>query len=316
MESKKDSLTRKRTSTFQRYFIPITLVSSLLVSGSVSYVVSELNQSDSEKVFADEASQKKIEQMQQDSLTIIEQETPKILNDLNEYEKDLSEVVNQIELVNKNLFSVRDVLDQVDSATLVLSSVNSVVNHPLLGKISGYVSNANSALTELDAVLFRLEHLSKVKTDMTDTRERIEQVYSEYQTSQDPAILIKIEKELDSELIYQIEDIRNSTVEAHDALEISSNVLLQVNKIVATYHSFQSSSEQAIQALQFWKEKKQVTKIDQSEHEQLMKEIDESSERLKDLPEDLAKRSNETISSINSVKTELQMIRLTEVLQD
>jgi len=122
-------------------------------------------------------------------------------------------------------------------------------------------------------------------------------------------------KELDSELIYQIEDIRNSTVEAHDALEISSNVLLQVNKTVATYHSFQSSSEKVIQSLQFWKEKKQVTKIDQSQHEQLMKELEESSERLENLPEDLAKRSNETISSINSVRTELQMIRLTEVLQ-
>ncbi|WP_074033986.1 hypothetical protein [Exiguobacterium sp. AT1b] len=96
MESKKDSLTRKRTSMFQRYVFPITLISSLVVSGSVSYVVSELNQSESEKVFADEASQKKIEQMQQDSLNIIEQETPKILDDLKEYEKDLSEVVTQI----------------------------------------------------------------------------------------------------------------------------------------------------------------------------------------------------------------------------
>ena len=60
MESKKDSLTRKRTSMFQRYVFPITLISSLVVSGSVSYVVSELNQSESEKVFADEASQKKL----------------------------------------------------------------------------------------------------------------------------------------------------------------------------------------------------------------------------------------------------------------
>ncbi|MCM3281870.1 hypothetical protein M3591_15410 [Exiguobacterium sp. MER 193] len=316
MESKKDSLTRKRTSTFQQYLLPITLVSSLIVSGSVSYVVSKLNQSESEKVFADQSSQMKIEQMQQDSLAVIEEETPKILDDLKEYEKDLSEVVTQIELVNENLFSVRKVLDQVDSATLFLSSINSVVNHPLLSRISGYVSNANSTLTELDAVLFRLEHLSKVKADMNDTRERIDKIYSEYQMSQDSAVLIKMEKELDSELIYQIEDIRNSTVEAHDALEISSKVLLQVNKAVATYHSFQSSSEKVIQSLQFWKEKKQVTKIDQSQHEQFMKELDESSERLKNLPEDWAKHSNETISSINSVKSELQMIRLTEAIQD
>ncbi|MCT4798655.1 hypothetical protein ACFO4U_12265 [Exiguobacterium profundum] len=316
MESKKDTLTRKRTSTFQRYLLPITLVSSLIVSGSVSYIVSKLNQSESEKVSADQSSQMKIEQMQQDSLAVIEEKTPKILNDLNEYEKDLSEIVNQVELVNEKLFPIRDLLEQIDSATLVLSGVNSMVNNPLLGKVSGYVSNTNNALTELDAILFRLEHLSQVKADMKKTRERVEQSYSDYQNSHDPVKLIDIEKELDSELIYQIEDIRNSTVEAHEALEISSKVLLSVNKTISTYYSFQSSSEKVIQSLQFWKEKKQVTKIDQSQHEQFMKELDESSERLKNLPEDLAKRSNETISSINSVKSELQMIRLTEALQD
>lgn len=315
MESK-NRLTRKQTSMFQRYLLSITIISSIVVSGSVSYIVSEFNQSESEKVFADDSAQKKIDQMQQNSLNVLGQEIPKVINDLKEYEKDLSEVVTQVEQVNEKLFSVRDVLEQVDSATLVLSGVNSVVNHPLLGKVTGYVTTANNALNELDAVLFRLEQLSQVKNDMKNTRERIEQLYSDYLTSQDPAILMNIEKELDSELIYQVEDIRNSTVEAHEALEVSSKLLLSVNKTISTYYSLQSSSEKAIQSLQFWKDKKQVTKIDQSEHERHMKELDASAERLKDLPEDLAERSQKIISSINTIRSELQMIRMTEVLKD
>lgn len=315
MESK-NRLTRKQTSMFQRYLSSITIISSIVVSGSVSYIVSEFNQSESEKVFADDSAQKKIDQMQQNSLNVLGQEIPKVINDLKEYEKDLSEVVTQVEQVNEKLFSVRDVLEQVDSATLVLSGVNSVVNHPLLGKVTGYVTTANNALNELDAVLFRLEQLSQVKNDMKNTRERIEQLYSDYLTSQDPAILMNIEKELDSELIYQVEDIRNSTVEAHEALEVSSKLLLSVNKTISTYYSLQSSSEKAIQSLQFWKDKKQVTKIDQSEYERHMKELDASAERLKDLPEDLAERSQKIISSINTIRSELQMIRMTEVLKD
>lgn len=315
MESK-NRLTRKQTSMFQRYLLSITIISSIVVSGSVSYIVSEFNQSESEKVFADDSAQKKIDQMQQNSLNVLGQEIPKVINDLKEYEKDLSEVVTQVEQVNEKLFSVRDVLEQVDSATLVLSGVNSVVNHPLLGKVTGYVTTANNALNELDAVLFRLEQLSQVKNDMKNTRERIEQLYSDYLTSQDPAILMNIEKELDSELIYQVEDIRNSTVEAHEALEVSSKLLLSVNKTISTYYSLQSSSEKAIQSLQFWKDKKQVTKIDQSEYERHMKELDASAERLKDLPEDLAERSQKIISSINTIRSELQMIRMTEVLKD
>lgn len=70
-----------------------------------------------------------------------------------------------------------------------------------------------------------------------------------------------------------------------------------------------------METLQFWKEEKDKNKIDQEKYDQIEKELADSRERLKDLPEEMAERSKETISSINEVKTELQVIRLAEMIQ-
>ncbi|TCI69721.1 MULTISPECIES: hypothetical protein [unclassified Exiguobacterium] len=311
MESKRERTTR-RTSFFQRYLIPITIVSSVVVSGTVGYFVSHFNTKES---FAQAEMQSRVDDMQVESVTTIEKEVPRIINDLKEYDKDLNELVQQVDWLKQNMIPVRDGLEYINSATFVISGINNVVSHPMLSKVTTHLSTANSTLNEVDAVVFRLGHLSDIKQEMGKTRERVNQLYETYQTENDPALLLEMERELDTELVYQIEDVRTATIEAREALESSTKVILAANYANSTYQKVKNTSGKAIEKLQFWKEEKNENKIDQDEFDRIEKELADSRERLKDLPEEMAERSKETISSINEVKTELQVVRLAEVIQ-
>lgn len=311
MESKRERTTR-RTSFFQRYLIPITIVSSVVVSGTVGYFVSHFNTKES---FAQAEMQSRVDYMQEESVTIIEKEIPQIIEDLDEYDQDLAQLVQQVDLLNQNMVPVRKGLDYINGATLVISGVNSVVSNPMLGKMSSSLSSANSTLNEVDAFLFRLEHLSSVKQEMGETRKQISELYEKYQTKNDPALLLEMEHELDTELVYQIEDVRTATIEAREVLESSAGVVMATNNTISIYQKVKNASGKAFETLQFWKEEKNENKIDQDEFDRIEKELADSRERLKDLPEEMAERSKETISSINEVKTELQVVRLTEVIQ-
>ncbi|ERG65689.1 hypothetical protein [Exiguobacterium chiriqhucha] len=311
MESKRERTTR-RTSFFQRYLIPITIVSSVVVSGTVGYFVSHFNTKES---FAQAEMQSRVDDMQEESVTIIEKEISQIIEDLDEYDQDLAQLVQQVDLLNQNMVPVRKGLDYINGATLVISGVNSVVSNPMLGKMSSSLSSANSTLNEVDAFLFRLEHLSSVKQEMGETRKQISELYEKYQTKNDPALLLEMEHELDTELVYQIEDVRTATIEAREVLESSAGVVMATNNTISIYQKVKNASGKAFETLQFWKEEKNENKIDQDEFDRIEKELADSRERLKDLPEEMAERSKETISSINEVKTELQVIRLAEVIQ-
>lgn len=311
MESKRER-TPRQMSFFQRYLIPITIASSVVVSGVVSYFVSHFNTNES---IAQAEMQSRVDDMQAESVTTIEKEVPQIINDLKEYDKDLNELVQQVEWLKESMIPVRDGLNYINSATLVISGVNSVVSNPILGKMSSSLSSANSTLNEMDAFLFRLEHLSSVKQEMGKTREKISELYESYQTENNPALLLELEHELDTKLVYQIEDVRTSTIEAREVLESSKDVIMAANYANSTYQNFKNESGKAIEKLQFWKDEKNEDKIDQDEFDRIEKELADSRERLKDLPEEMAERSKETISSINEVKTELQVIRLAEVIQ-
>ena len=311
MESKRERTTR-RTSFFQRNLIPITIVSSVVVSGTVGYFVSHFNTKES---FAQAEMQSRVDDMQEESVTIIEKEIPQIIEDLDEYDQDLAQLVQQVDLLNQNMVPVRKGLDYINGATLVISGVNIVVSNPMLGKMSSSLSSANSTLNEVDAFLFRLEHLSSVKQEMGETRKQISELYEKYQTKNDPALLLEMEHELDTELVYQIEDVRTATIEAREVLESSAGVVMATNNTISVYQKVKNASGKAFETLQFWKEEKNENKIDQDEFDRIEKELADSRERLKDLPEEMAERSKETISSINEVKTELQVIRLAEVIQ-
>jgi hypothetical protein len=259
--------------------------------------------------------QSRVDDMQAESVTTIEKEVPQIINDLKEYDKDLNELVQQVEWLKESMIPVRDGLNYINSATLVISGVNSVVSNPILGKMSSSLSSANSTLNEVDAFLFRLEHLSSVKQEMGETRKQISELYEKYQTKNDPALLLEMEHKLDTELIYQIEDVRTATIEAREVLESSAGVVMATNNTISIYQKVKNASGKAFETLQFWKEEKNENKIDQDEFNRIEKELADSRERLKDLPDEMAERSKKTISSINEVKTELQVIRLAEVIQ-
>lgn len=311
MESKRERTTRQ-ASFFQQYLIPITIASSVIVSGAVSYFVSHFNTNES---IAQGEMQSRVDDMQAESVKTIEKEVPQIINDLDEYDQDLAQLVQQVDWLKQSMTPVRDGLNYINSATLVISGVNSVVSNPILGKMSSSLSSANSTLNEMDAFLFRLEHLSSVKEEMGKTREQINELYESYQTENDPALLLELEHELDTKLVYQIEDVRTATIEARDVLESSKDVIVAANYANSSYQKIKNESGKAIEKLQFWKDGKNENKIDQDEFDRIEKELADSRERLKDLPEEMAERSKETISSINEVKTELQVVRLAEVIQ-
>ncbi|TCI53038.1 hypothetical protein EVJ24_10965 [Exiguobacterium sp. SH1S21] len=315
MESKRE-LTGRRTSFFQTYLIPITIASSVVVSGTVGYFVSQFNMNrNADGSIAQAEMQSRVDDMQEESVTTIEREVPKIIHDLKEYDKDLAQLVQQVDWLEQNMVPVRNVLEHINSATLVISGVNSVVSSPVLGKMSSSLSSANSTLNEVDAFLFRLEHLSSVKQEMGETRKQISELYEKYQTENDPALLLEMEHELDTELVYQIEDVRTATIEAREVLESSAGVVMATNNTISIYQKVKNASGKAFETLQFWKEEKNEKKIDQDEFNRIEKELADSRERLKDLPDEMAERSKKTISSINEVKTELQVIRLAEVIQ-
>lgn len=150
---------------------------------------------------------------------------------------------------------------------------------------------------------------------MGATRKQISELYKKYQTENDPALLLEMEHELDTELVYQIEDVRTSTIEAREVLESSAGVVTATNNTISIYQKAKNTGGKALETLQFWKEEKDKNKIDQEKYEQIEKELADSRERLKDLPDEMAERSKKTISSINEVKTELQVIRMAEVIQ-
>ncbi|WP_404353800.1 hypothetical protein [Exiguobacterium aurantiacum] len=311
MESKRERTTR-RASFFQRNLLPITIASSVIVSGTVSYFVSHFNTNES---IAQAEMKSRVDDMQAESVKTIEKEVPQIISDLDEYDQDLAQLVQQVDWLKQSMTPVRDGLNYINSATLVISGVNSVVSNPILVKMSSSLSSANSTLNEMDAFLFRLEHLSSVKEEMGKTREQINELYESYQTENDPALLLELEHELDTKLVYQIEDVRTATIEARDVLESSKDVIVAANYANSSYQKIKNESGKAIEKLQFWKDGKNENKIDQDEFDRIEKELADSRERLKDLPEEMAERSKETISSINEVKTELQVVRLAEVIQ-
>ncbi|MFD1739499.1 hypothetical protein ACFSCX_23745 [Bacillus salitolerans] len=126
----------------------------------------------------------------------------------------------------------------------------------------------------------------------------------------------QIEQELNSNLIYQIEDLRNTStsVEAHKVLELSSSVLITVDKTIALFNSIQKIGENTLNAnaIQFWKENEYSSENGQSINESIEKDLDASLEKVQKIPNELTQRSKSSITSIN-VQKELLTIKIAQM---
>lgn len=301
-----------KTSTYKTYLIPLTLVSSMFVSGIVSYVVSQTNK---EADVTNEAVQKKVIRMEEEAIQTIEQEIPQIIAHLDAYDEDLSAVLKQVQQLKETLTPIRASVEEVQIVSSVFSMANQVISNPILAKANAQIENANMTLSEVDRILFRLEHLSTIQQNMKDTREQINTLYANYQSEKDPALLLELEQELDTDLTYQIEEIQNTTIEAHDVLEDSANLAMIINSASEQLIEMKEKSGKAIEFIQFWKADTKESDPHALDSDAIKKELDDSQKRLKDLPETLATRSREATASVNQVRSELEVLRLTDVLR-
>jgi hypothetical protein len=310
-ESSKSNLKQK----LGKYLIPISVASLLLLSGSIGYTASQMAVSNSGGDQLELSTMKKqVNEARDNSIKVVETELPKIISDLDQYNQDISLLVKKVEWLKGNLAPIRDAIGKFDSAITVIKGVNTFVGLPIVDKISNYLDLAQNQLVEIDSILFGLENLLVIKQEMSDSHQKLNSLYKEYQKEKSIETLIQIEQELNSNLIYQIEDLRNTTIEAHKVLELSSSVLITVNKTKSLMNSAQEMGENTLNAIQFWKEKEGSSEIGANIKESLEKDLAASREKIQKLPDELAQRSRSSITSISNVQREIQTIKIAEMI--
>jgi len=312
MEVEKSRVVSNQKPVLQRYLIPITIISSILVSGSTGYIASQIavnnSVSDSTEI---KTMKKQVNEARNHSLKVIETEMPKIISDLDQYNQDINLVVENIEWVKDNLAPIRDAIGKFDSVITVAKGVNTFVDFPVVGNISIKLASAQMQINEIDRTLSRLEDLTVIQQEISDSHQKLNSLFKEYQKEKDIELLVQIEQELNSNLIYQIEDLRSSTVEAHKVLELSSSVLTTVNKTRSLFSSMQEMGKNTLDAIQFWKENEDSSEIGADLKENLDKD---SMEKIQKLPDELAQRSKSSISAISIVQNELQTIKMAQMI--
>jgi hypothetical protein len=300
---------------FQRYLFPITITSSMLISGSIGYTASQIGVNNSVGDQTEINTMKnRVNEARNNSLKVIETELPKIISDLEKYNQDINLLVENVEWLNEDLAPIRDALGKFEPAITVVRGVNRFVDFPIVGNISTELALAQIQLGEIDSILFRLENLIVIKQEMSDSHENLNILFEKYQKEKNIEHLFQIEQELNSNLIYQIEDLRNNTIEAHKVLELSSSVLITVNKTKAFFISIQEMGKNTINTIQFWKETEGSSEIGADIKESLGKDLDASTEKIENLPNELAQRSKSSITSINNVQKELQTIKIAQMI--
>jgi hypothetical protein len=312
MEEEKSRVVSNQKQAFQRYLFPITIISSMLISGSIGYTASKIAVNNSVGHPTETNSMKnQVNEARNHSLKVIESELPKIISDLDQYNQDINLIVENVEWLKRNLAPIRNVLGKFGTAITVVKRVNSFVGHPAVSKISTDLAFLQIQLDEIDRMLFRLKNLTVIQQEISDSHQKLNLLFEEYQREKDIEQLYQIEQELNSNLIYQIEDLRNSTVEAHKVLELSSSVVITVNKTRSLLISIQEVGKNTLDAIQFWKENEGGSEI---EVESIEKELGASIEKIEKLPDELAQRSRSSITSISIVQKELQTIKIAEMI--
>ena len=315
MELEKERAVYKQKQVFQRYLFPITIISSMLISGSIGYTASQIvvNKSVGDPTEIN-TMKNQVNEARNNSLKVIETELPKIISDLEKYNQDINLLVENVKWLNENLTPISDAIGKFDSAITVVRGVNTFVDLPIVGNISTNLALAQIQLDEIDSILFRLENLTVIKQEMSDSYQKLNLLFEKYQKEKSIELLFQIEQELNSNLIYQIEDLRNTTIEAHKVFELSSSVLITVNKTRSLFNSIQEMGKNTLDAIQFWKENEGSSEIGANIKESLEKDLVASTEKIQKLPNELAQRSKSSITSISNVQKEIQTIKIAQMI--
>jgi hypothetical protein len=325
MEVEKGRAVNNQKQVFQRYLFLITIISSMLISGLIGYTASQIVVNNSvgdpkERNTTTEYTGMKnqVNEARNNSLKVIDTELPKIISDLEKYNQDINLLVENVEWLKDNLALIRDSIGKIDSAFTVVKGVNTFVDLPIVGNIGDNLSikiSTNLAITkiqldEINSILLDLENLTVIKKEMSDSHKKLNILYEKYQKEKNIEQLFQIEQELNSNLIYQIDELRNSTIEARKVFELSSSVLITVDKTGSLFNSIQEMGKNTIDAIQFWKE----NEIQADTNKSLEKDLVASMEKIQELPNELATRSKSSISSISTVQRELQTIKIAQMI--
>lgn len=315
MEVEKSRVVSNQKQGFQRFLLPITIASSMLISGITGYIASQvaINNSVSQSTEIN-TMKKQVNEARNHSLKVIETELPKIISDLDQYNQDIDLLVEHVEWLKKNLAPVRDAIGKFDTGITVVKGVNAFVDFPIVGNISDKLDLAQMQLNEIDSVLSRLEDLTVIKQEVSDSHQKLNVLFIDYQKEKDTEQLLQIEQELNSNLIYQIEDLRNTTIEVHKVLELSTSVLITVDKTKSLFNSMQEKWGKTLETIQFWKGNEGSSKIETNIKESLEKDLVASKKKIQKLPNELAQRSKRSITSISNVQKELQTIKMAEMI--
>ncbi|MGX6444057.1 hypothetical protein ACWM35_12650 [Neobacillus sp. K501] len=315
MEVEKERAVSNLKQVFQRYLFPITIVSTMLISGSIGYTINQIVVNNSVGNTAElNTMNKQVNEARNNSLKVIETELPKIISDLDKYNQDINFLVKKVEWLKGNLAPIRDAIGKFGTAITVVNGVNTFVKLPIVNDYLDYLDFAQSQLNEIDSILFGLEKLTVIKNEMSDSHQKLSLLFEEYQKEKSMEQLFQIEQELNSNLIYQIEDLRNTTIEAQKVLELSSSILITVNKTKSLYHSIKEKGTDTINAIQFWNENEGSSEIGADIKENLEKDLDASIEKIQKLPNEVTQRSRSSITSISNVQKELQTIKIAQMI--
>jgi hypothetical protein len=308
---------------FQRSSFPITIFLSILISGVIGFTASQIAVKNSVGNTTEiNTMMNQVNEARKHSLKVIETELPKIISDLDKYNQDLNFLVNKVEWLNGILTPIKNALGGVESAITAVRGVGTFVDLPIVGNISTNVTNnistkiaiAQIQLADIDSIIFDLKKLTVIQQDMSKSHQKLSLLFEEYQEEKSIEKLLQIEKELNSNLIYQIEDLRNTTVEARKVFELSSSVLITVEKTIALYNSIQKMGKNTLNAIQFWKENDGGSEIEADIKESLEKDLKATIENIQKLPNELTQRSMSSITSINNVQKELQTIKIAQMV--
>ncbi|AGX06477.1 hypothetical protein B14911_03384 [Bacillus sp. NRRL B-14911] len=332
MEVQKARTVKNQKQVFQRYLFLITIISSMLMSGLIGYTTSHIVINNSVGGEPKEINTKtefntateyfalknQVKEARNNSLKVIDTELPKIISDLEKYNEDINVLVENIEWLKENLDLIRDSIGKIDSAFSVVKGVNTVVDIPIVGNIGDNLSikiSTNLALTkiqldEINSILLDLENLTVIQKEMSDSHEKLNTLFEKYQKEKNIEQLLRIEQELNSNLTFQIDELRKSTIEARKVFELSSSVLITVDKTGSLFNSIKEIGKNTLDAIQFWKENEVPADI----NKKIEKDLVASMEKIQELPNELTTRSKSSISSISTVQRELQTIKIARMI--
>ena len=315
MDSEKKRANSNSKQPIQRYLLPIIIISSILVSGVVGYTASNVAINNSSKDSAEmNAMKSQVNEAKQDSIQIIEAEMPKIISDLEKYNKDISLIDENLKWLRDSLAPMQESTGVINATFSVIKGISKITKFPYVEDYIGNLEIAKIKLAEVNTTLGRLESLATIQQEISDSHQKLQTLYEKYQKDKSVDHLLLIEEELNSNLIYQIEDFRNLTIEAREVFELSASVLSTLNQAKSVLDFVQETGKSTLETVQFWKDNDVDTEIEENIKQDLEKDLKVSQEKIQQLPEELAEQSKKSITSINKVKEELQTVKIAQMV--